>query len=165
MAGYSPPGIVFPVSAAIYRQIAQYKTVLESYSQPLLGLIQWEATPAGNVRVLNDTGDYYRFFDATAHTDFLYQCVEETIEKDLPQEVAYLEAYDRFTKGLQEIVDMPERKVNLLHGFLQQGKGRLSKGAHSGEFAQLSDAELDTVEKLYADSFAAGSLAKSQDES
>ena len=164
-AGYNPPGIVFPVSAAIYRHIAQYKAVLESYSQPLLGLIQWEATPADNVRVRNDTGDYYRFFDATAHTEFLYQCVEETIEKDLPQEVAYLEAYDRFTNGLQEIIDMPERTVSLLHKFLRQGNGHLSNLARTGEFAALTDTEINHVEKLYADSFAAVSLAKSPDES
>jgi hypothetical protein len=165
IAGYNPPGVVFPVSAAIYRQMPKYKTVLESFSQPLLGLIQWEATPAGNVRVLNDTGDYYRFFDATAHTEFLYQCVEETIERDLPQEVAYLEAYDRFTNELQEIVDMPERKVSLLHKFLGQGNGHLSKRARTGEFAPLTDTEIDTVEKLYADSFAGVSLEKSEDES
>jgi Fic family protein len=165
MAGYNPQGVVFPVSAAIYRQMAQYKSVLESHSQPLLGLIQWEATPAGNVRVLSDTGDYYRFFDATAHTEFLYRCVEETIEQDLPQEVAYLEAHDRFTKGLQEIVDMPERKVGLLHKFLRQGSGQLSRRARTGEFAALTDAEVGTVEKLYRDSFAGISLAKSADES
>jgi Fic family protein len=154
IAGYNPPGVVFPVSAAIYRDIARYKSVLESYSRPLLGLIEWEPTAAGNVRVLNETGDYYRYFDATAHTEFLYECVEQTIERDLPQEVAYLEAYDRFANGVQKIVDMPERKLNLLHGFLRQGEGRLSKRARSGEFAQLSDAEVDEVEKLYKESFA-----------
>ncbi|MGD0307117.1 MAG: Fic family protein [Candidatus Acidiferrales bacterium] len=154
IAGYNPPGVVFPVSAAIYRDIARYKSVLESYSRPLLGLIEWEPTAAGNVQVLNETGDYYRYFDATAHTEFLYDCVEQTIERDLPEEVAYLEAYDRFANGLQKIVDMPERKVNLLHLFIRQGMGRLSKRARSSEFAQLTDAEVEEVEKLYKESFA-----------
>jgi Fic family protein len=154
IARYNPPGVVFPVSAAIYRDIARYKSVLESYSRPLLGLIEWEPTSAGNVRVLNETGDYYRYFDATTHTEFLYECVEQTIERDLPQEVAYLEAYDRFANGVQKIVDMPERKVNRLHGFLRQGKGRLSKRARSGEFAPLSDTEVGEVERLYKESFA-----------
>jgi hypothetical protein len=87
------------------KYFAAYKSVLESYSLPLLGLIEWEPTAAGNVRVLNENANYYRYFDATAHAEFLYHCVEQTIEQDLPQEVAYLEAYDRFSKGLQEIVD------------------------------------------------------------
>ena len=153
LAGYNPPGVVFPVSAAIYRGIAKYEAVLESYSKPLLGFVQWEGTPSGNVHVLNETADYYRFFDATAHAEFLYQCVEETIERDLPEEVSYLEAYDRFTKGLQNMVDMPERKVGLLHKFLRQGKGYLSKRARTSEFQALTDDEVGLVEKLYEDSF------------
>jgi hypothetical protein len=84
-------------------------------------------------------------------------------ERDLPQEVAYLEAYDQFTNGLEEIVDMPERKVGLLHKFLRQGNGHLSKRARTGEFAALTDTEVDEVEKLYADSFARVSLAKGED--
>jgi Fic family protein len=152
-AGYNPPGVVFPVSAAIYREIAAYKSVLESYSLPLLGLIEWEPTAAGNVRVLNDTANYYRYFDATAHAEFLYRCVEQTIEQDLPQEVAYLEAYDRFSKGLQEIVDMPERKADLLHKFLRQQNGRLSRRARTNEFAALTDEEVERIETLYRDSF------------
>ncbi|PYU67202.1 MAG: hypothetical protein DMG52_34680 [Acidobacteria bacterium] len=165
MAGYNPAGVVFPVSAAIYRQIAQYKTVLESYSQPLLGLIEWQPTASGNVSVLNETRDFYRYFDATVHTEFLYQCVEETIERDLPQEVAYLEAYDRFAKGLEDFVDMPQRKVDLLHRFLRQGKGRLSKRARTGEFAPLSDAEVGLVEKLYEESFTDVAVENGRDDS
>jgi Fic family protein len=31
VAGYNPPGVVFPVGAAIYRELASYKSVLESF--------------------------------------------------------------------------------------------------------------------------------------
>jgi len=161
-AGYNPPGVVFPVSAAIYREITPYKSVLESYSRPLLGLIEWEPSAAGNVRVLNDTANYYRYFDATAHAEFLYRCVEQTIEQDLPQEVAYLEAYDRFSKGLQQIVDMPERKVDLLHKFLRQQNGRLSKRARTNEFSALTDEEVVRIETLYRDSFEGGVLPEAK---
>jgi Fic family protein len=164
-AGYNPPGVVFPVSAAVYREIAAYKSVLESYSHPLLGLIEWTPTTQGNVRVLNDTANYYRYFDATAHAEFLYRCVELTIEQDLPQEVAYLEAYDRFSKGLQELVDMPEQKINLLHKFLRQQDGRLSKRARTNEFAALTDEETGQIETLYRDSFEGLSLPEGEVES
>lgn len=154
LGGYNPPGVVFPVSAAIYRERPRYTAVLESYSRPLLDFIEWEPTPQGSVRVLNDTADYYRYFDATAHAEFLYECVEQTVEQDLPQELAYLEAYDRFSKAIQEMVDMPERKVNLLHRFLHQGKGHLSKRARANEFAALTDGEVEAVEAFYEKSFA-----------
>ena len=106
---YAPRDVVFPVSAAMLRNITDYRKVLETYSRPLLPWIEWRPTPDGNVDVLNDTADFYRYFDATAHAEFLYRCVEETVEHDLPFEVAYLEAYDRFAEGVQRLVDMPQR--------------------------------------------------------
>jgi len=162
VGGYNPPGVVFPVSAAIYREIPRYTAVLESYSKPLLEFIEWEPTPQGNVRVLNDTADYYRYFDGTAHAEFLYQCVEQTVDQDLPQELAYLEAYDRFSAGIQTMVDMPDRKVNLLQRFLNQGKGQLSKRARTNEFAALTDEEVRQIEELHRENFAGISRQESE---
>lgn len=152
-AKYSPPNLIFPISSAILRRINEYKRVLESYSRPLLPHIKWKATATGNLEVLNDTADYYKYFDATAHAAFLYACVEETVEKDLPEEVKYLEAFDRFVDGVQQVVDMPKRSVDLLHKFMRQGNGTLSKRARSGEFAPLSDAEVQQFEELFRDCF------------
>jgi len=149
VSGYNPPGVIFPVSAAILRNIDGYRGVLESYSRPLLEFIDWRAAPNGNVEVLNDTADYYRYFDATAHAEFLYRCVEQTIEHDLPDEVAYLQAYDRFARGVQEFADMPADKIELLHRFLRQENGRLSKRARENEFAALTDQEAGQIEALY----------------
>jgi hypothetical protein len=153
-AGFAAPGVVFPVSAVMLREIGAYKRVLESYSRRLLPLIEWEATAQGNVNVLNETSSWYRYFDATAHTEFLYRCVEATVRIDLPYEVAFLTAYDRFTESLSTIVDMPASTVNLLHKFLLQGGGRLSTRARAREFSELTDDEVARVEALYADSTA-----------
>jgi hypothetical protein len=152
-AGYNPPGVIFPVSAAILREIDAYRRVLESCSAPLLPLIEWRATETGNVEVLNETADHYRYFDATAHAEFLYRCVRETVERDLPAEVAYLEVYDCFVRSVQEIVDMPASTVDLLHRFLRQNTGRLSTRARTREFAALTDREVALVERLYAEAF------------
>jgi Fic family protein len=152
-ANYNPPGLVFPVSAAILRHLAAYRTVLETYSRRLLPQIEWRRTASGNVEVLNDTAAYYRFFDATTHAEFLYACVEQTIEEDLPAEVAFLEAFDRFSLGIQEIVDMPADQVELLQKFLQQSDGRLSLRARTREFGALTSEEISQVEQLYRDSF------------
>lgn len=152
-AGYNPAGVIFPVSAAILRNIDDYREVLESYSRPLLEFIDWRVTSNRNIEVLNDTGDYYRYFDATAHAEFLYRCVEQTIERDLPEEVAYLQAYDRFARGVQDIADMPAEKIELLHGFLRQENGRLSQRARESEFTALTDREAEQIEALYRASF------------
>lgn len=152
-AGFNPPGLVFPISAVILREIDAYKRTLTSYSGPLLPFIEWEPTPEGNVRVLNDTADFYRFFDATAHVEFLYASVRQTIEVDLPREVHFLEAFDRFNDGVQQIVDMPTSQVELLVKFLEQNEGRLSQRARTREFAALTPAEIERVEAIYADAF------------
>jgi Fic family protein len=151
--GYNPPGVVFPISAAIFRRLPEYQGVLESYSAPVLPLIEWQATRDGNVDVLNDTGDYYRYFDATAHAEFLYSAVEQTVEQDLPDEVRFLEAFERFAAAVKQIVEMPDRKIEQLRAFLQQGSGHLSKRAREKEFSALTEDETLEIEALYAEAF------------
>lgn len=107
--GFNPPGMVFPVSAAILDRIDDYRRALESCSTRLLPLIQWSPTSGGNVRVLNETADFYRFFDATPQAEFLHQCVERTIDVDLPADTAFLKAYDGFRRDLGSVLDMPDR--------------------------------------------------------
>lgn len=155
-AHYNPPGLIFPVSAAILRRIEDYRQVLQSYSHALLPEISWSRTALGNVEVLNETADFYRFFDASLHSHFLYDCVEQTIMEDLPAEVRFLKAFDRFNRGVQQLVDMPSAKVELLRKFLAQHEGRLSGRARDREFAVLSDDEASEIETLYRDSFEAG---------
>lgn len=151
--GFNPAGLHFPVSSAILDRITEYKGVLESYSSRLLPCIQWEATQKGNVRVLNDTADFYRFFDATPHAEFLYECVRQTIEEDLPNETNFLRNFDTFRAGIENMIDMPERTLNNLFGFLRQNEGRLSKRARESEFARLTEDEVLRIEALYATAF------------
>lgn len=151
--GFNPPGVVFPVSAAILDQIDRYKAVLESYSQRLLPLIEWEPTSSFNVSVLNDTGDFYRFFDATPHAEFLYACVQHTIEQDLPAETEFLRRYDSFRQQIEAFIEMPERMIDLLFRFLNQNGGRLSARAREQEFRELTVEEARRIEVIYHETF------------
>lgn len=147
--GFNPPGVVFPVSAVMFDRIADYKAVLKSYSARMLPLVDWEATPQSNVRVLNDTADFYRYFDATAHAEFLFACVARTIDEDLPREAAFLRQCDRFRAEVNAVADMPDRLVDLLFHFLKQNAGVLSKRARENEFAALGDDEARAIEASY----------------
>jgi|SRR5262245_10538002 len=154
--GFNPQGLVFPVSSAILNNIDEYRRVLEAYSARVLPVIQWEPTEQGNVRVLNDTSDFYRFFDATPQAEFLFECVRKTIDEDLPAETDYLRRYDRFRAGVAEIVDMPEQTIDLLFRMLRQNNGKLSRRAREREFRQLTDAETGAVEATYGRTFDGG---------
>ena len=138
---YTPEQIVFPLSSVILHDIARYKDTLEVVSAPLLEWIAWNATDRGNVAVSNDTADYYRYFDATAHSEFLFKCIETAVERDLPNELSFLEQRDAFHREVTQLVDMSERTLDLLLKFLRQSHGRLSKRARSNEFALLTEAE------------------------
>lgn len=152
--GFNPPGVVFPVSAVILERIYAYRQVLEDYSFRLLPLVEWEATGQGNVRVRNDTADFYRFFDATPHVEFLYESVHRTIEKDLPEETRFLRQYDEFRARVETLVDMPETTLNLLFRFLRQNQGHLSGRARTKEFKKLTQEEIEHIESIYAELFA-----------
>jgi hypothetical protein len=154
---FNPPGLVFPVSAVILRLIDAYRRVLEAHSRPILPLIEWEATQDGNLRVQNDTGDFYRFFDATPHAEFLYRCVAATIEEDLPRETAFLAAYDRFAARIHDLVDMPGPTIDRLFRFLHQNGGALSQRALEREFAALTAEEVDRIQQIYREELRAPS--------
>ncbi len=152
--GFNPPGMVFPVSSAILDRIHDYRAALEDHSQRLLPVVNWEPTEDGNVRVLNDTSDFYRYFDATPQTEFLYGCVQRTIEHNLPDEAGFLKRYDAFRNEINLIVDMPERLSDLLFRFLHQNGGSLSRRAREKEFAALTDEEAARIEAIYREVFA-----------
>ena len=151
--GYNPPGLIFPISAAILDRIEEYDEVLRGYSQKLLPLIEWEPTEDNSITVSNRTDDYYRFFDATPHAEFLFSCVLQTIEKDLPEETAFLRYYDLFKARVESVVDMPGNTIHLLFRFLRQNGGTLSKRARSSEFSRLQPEEVERIEKLYGELF------------
>jgi hypothetical protein len=51
------------------------------------------------------------------------------------------------------MVDMPDRTMDLLLRFLRQNGGRLSQRAREGELTAMSDGEVASAERAYADLF------------
>ena len=150
---FSQQGIIFPVSASILDHIDDYRQVLEAHSHPLLDYIEWEETNDHNVNVLNETADFYRYYDATLQAEFLYDCVFDTIENIIPHELTYLIHYDEFKTVIDDEYEMPDRLVALLVKFLEQNNGVLSKRAREREFAALNENEVNAIEKLYKEIF------------
>lgn len=153
--GFTPKGLVFPVSSVILERIADYAAALEVYSKPRLSLIEWRATDKNNVEILNETIDLYRFFDATMQAEFFYECVDETITKTLPDEVQYLQQHDEMKVFVNNYIDMPDRTVDLLIHFLRQNDGKFSKRARKGEFSALTDEEAQAFENKFEEIFKA----------
>jgi Fic family protein len=151
--GFSSKNFIFPISAVMLDHIEEYKQVLESFSRSRLRFISWRPTKNGNLEVLNETIDLYRYFDATKEAEFLYDCVLQTIEDILPKEMDYLEKYDRMKTAIIERFDMPDQLIDLLIKFLQQNNGKISKRARQKEFKALSEQESQEIEMLFTEIF------------
>lgn len=151
--GFVPKGLVFPVSAVILERIEEYRKILEHFSRPRLDFIEWRPTEKNNVEVLNETINLYRYFDATAQAEFFFACVEETVNKTLPDEVSYLKKYDLLNEFIKNYIDMPDTLVDLLIRFLSQNNGQLSKRARESEFEKLTDDEIHAIEQKYSEVF------------
>ena len=143
---FAQEGVIFPVSAAILNNMNDYRNVLESYSQPLLDFIEWMKKPNNNIEVLNESIDYYRYYDATKQAEFLYDCVNETIEHVIPEEVGFLQKYEEMKNYLDDVFQMPDKLVALLIRFLEQNNGKFSNRALDNEFAALTQDEAKEIE-------------------
>ena len=83
----------------------------------------------------------------------MYACVRRTVEDDLPREIDYLRRHDQATQRIMESVEMPDRIAENLLMFIRQNNGALSTNRREGEFTQLTDDEVQRIERIVADAF------------
>ncbi len=148
--GFLPKGGLIPVSAAILRNITRYYAVLEDFSRQIESVAQYELGADDEMKVLNETVDYYRFIDLTQQVEFFFDCLEESIDVDFKAELEYLSRFDRARKQLEEIIDMPNRRAASLIQTLVDNRGQLSKTKRS-YFSELSDAEIASAETIVSE--------------
>lgn len=147
LGGFTPPGVIFPVSAVMLRERARYDAALESYSRRVMPLVEYELDEAGALAVLNDTARHYRYPDFTRAAEELFGFIRDTIDREFTAELEYLAAFDAARRGLAEIVDMPDARLDLFIRLCLQGKGRLSRSKRA-LFAELTDGEVERMEAL-----------------
>lgn len=147
---YVQQNMIFPVSASILDKIAEYQEVLENFAEPRLELIEWKPSDKNNVEILNETIDLYRYYDITKQAEFLYKCVEDTIQRIIPEELEYLKKYDEMTHFINQEMALPNTKVDLLIKLLNQNDGKLSKTKRESHFdGDFTDEEILEIEKFY----------------
>jgi hypothetical protein len=150
---FTPPGMVFPVSSVMLDRIDEYRATLQFHSRPLMPFIEWRPTPDRNVEVRNDTADLYRYFDCTEQAEFLYACIQRTVERDLPREIDYLRRHDEALRRIMDTVEMPDRVAEDLVMFIRRNAGRLSKKRREGAFKTLRDEEVTAIEGIVNEAF------------
>jgi len=146
--GMIPQGLMFPVSAAILKNPAEYDRSLESFSRPLLKQIEYSLDNNGKMSINGETGHFYKYIDMTPQAEALAEFVKLTIEIELVEELNFLANYDKARLGIQEIIDMPDNLIDLFIKLSLQNKGYLSVRKRQTHFVFLTDEELKSMEKV-----------------
>jgi len=153
MRGAIPKGLMFPVSAAMLKNLALYDHSLEAFSKPLMGLLEYDLDDSGKLTVEAGTKRLYQYIDMTAQAEALYAFVQLTIEHELVEELAFLASYDVTKATIQRIVDMPDRLIDLFIQLCLQNKGRLSARKRDSHFEFLTNDELVEMERAVQEGY------------
>ncbi|MFQ5352608.1 MAG: Fic family protein [Candidatus Binatia bacterium] len=145
--GFTPESVMFPVSATMLKNPADYDASLEAFSRHLMALVEYSLDEEGRMTVHSDTVRWYRYMDMTPQVEALFRFIAQTIDGELARELAFLANHDETKRAIQEIVDMPDRQIDLFIRFCLQNKGRLSARKRASRFDFLSDEELARMEQ------------------
>jgi hypothetical protein len=75
---FVPRGVMFPISAAMLKDLAAYDASLEAFSRPLMALVEYDLDGDGQMSVRNDTARWYRYIDMTPQAESLFRLIEKT---------------------------------------------------------------------------------------
>ncbi len=152
-AGFTPRGIVLPVSAVILANLDEYVAVLESFSRPLRQRTEYLPDAPDTPATGNDAV-YFRYFDATEQAEFLYRSLERTVEEDLQQEINFLLGFDRACQKLNQLLDWPDHSLELFVRVVHQNSDTLSKTKKQSHFSWMTDTEVSEAEAVVVRAFA-----------
>jgi hypothetical protein len=146
--GFTPKGIIFPVSAVMLQRQREYDEALERFSFPVMRLVDYEEHGDGEVEVKNATAHLYRYFDATPMAEALYDWVEQTVRDEFRRELAFIAGFRKIRQEIDTIVALPDNQANLFITFCLQNKGRLSLARRARHFSRLTDKEVSALETV-----------------
>lgn len=150
---FTPEGMIFPVSATLVQNMKDYDQTLELFSKPLIPLIDYDLTDTGGMSVKNETALHYRYIDMTSIVEKMFWFIETTIEKELVSELDLLINYGKAKSCMQEVIDMPDRMIDLFMCICRENGGKLSQNKRRSLFHKLTDDEVAILEKCVKDSF------------
>jgi fido (protein-threonine AMPylation protein) len=146
---FTPDNIIFPVSSVMLKNLRQYDAMLELFSKPLLNAIDnYELNDAGELSVKSDTKKFYQYIDFTFYAEYLFSCIEKTIEEDFRDELDFITRYDRTKRSIQSIVDMPDFKIDRAIRCIAENNGKLGSKMRRTYFSELSDDTVSAIEKV-----------------
>ncbi len=146
--GFTPKGVMFPISATLLKNPMDYDASLATFSRKLMPLVEYSLDEDGHMTVHNNTTTWYRYIDMTPQAEALFEFIDKTINTELTSELAFLASHDQAKKTMQDIVDMPNRQIDLFIRFCLQNGGQLSATKRASHFKMLSNKEVSALEQI-----------------
>ena len=143
--GFTPEGMIFPVSAVMLKRLKEYDAALEAYSTKIMENISYTINAKGQLAVEGETSHFYRYPDLTLQAEALCTFIRETLDTELTSELEYLALFDAAKERVQSILDMPDHRLELFVRLCIQGKGKISASKRS-LFPEIQDRELQELE-------------------
>ena len=148
-----PRRLMFPISAVMLKHPEDYDRSLEAFSRPLLQIIDYRLDEMGRMTVEQESASWYSYMDMTAQAEALSEFILKTIEEELVQELTFLANYDTTKKAIQEIIDLPDRLIDLFIQLCLQSNSNLSARKRAAYFDFLTDEELTAMEQAVKDGY------------
>jgi Fic family protein len=150
---FTPESVIIPISATMLRNRRDYDKALENFSEPLMKILKYRFDHDGCINPENNNIDYYRHIDLTKQTEYLYDCIETSINNDFKEEIEFLANYDKAKTEIQGIIDLPDNIIDLFINLTVQNKGKLSEIKRQKFFSILADSEIKELEVIVSDVF------------
>jgi hypothetical protein len=150
--GFTPRGIILPVSAVILANLDEYIDVLEIFSRPMREISDYNPD-VPNTQATGNDPICFRFFDATPQAEFLYHALQRTLEEDLQKEIEYLLGFDRAYDELNQLLDWPGHSLELFIRVAHQNHGKLSLTKRKSHFDWMSVQEIAESEQAVIQAF------------
>ena len=151
-AGFTPRGIVLPVSAVILANLDDYIETLEHFSRALNRRTDFYPDSPESPATGNDAV-YFRYPDLTRQAEFLYRALERTVEHDLQEEIDFLLGFDRACRSLDELLDWPGHSLELFVRVVRQNNGALSASKRKSHFDWMTEEEIALAEQRVREAF------------
>lgn len=71
-----------------------------------------------------------------------------TIHEDLFDELYFLQRYDELKMELQQLIDMPDKRLSSVIIYLHQNKGKFPN-RRKNQFEEITEEEFGSMEKIY----------------
>lgn len=152
--GLAEQGLIIPVSARMLQNKAEYDRALECYSKPLMDRIRFTIAANGELTIENpdDISPYFRYPDLTIQSEYLAKTIFSTIQEDLVEELYFLERYNELKMALQQLIDMPDKRLSNVIMYLHQNKG-IFPNRRKKQFEEITEEEFKTIEKIFMEIF------------